>query len=204
MADHDDDGLSELARAAAESDEDAFRELVGRAAPVVYGLARSLLRDDTEAQDVVQETAIRVWQKLPELRDHRAVLGWICRIARNQCTDRLRSRGRRPTEVRSPASLDGFADAIARAAKSPPRPDQLAEYAETRRMVHALIDELAPRYRTVFVMRVVEEMSAKEIADALGCAVGTVEARLSRGRRLLARALRRRQLLGATAGGGER
>jgi RNA polymerase sigma-70 factor (ECF subfamily) len=162
-------------------DAASFREVVEGSHETVFRLAVALVGDRDEAADVVQETYIRAWDRLGELRDGAAVVGWICRIARNVAHDRRRgwwSRIRAPL-VEEPAS------SVA------PAPDEVFAAAETALAVRRALSRLPEKHRTVLVLRELEGMSYEEIAEALGIPVGTVESRLHRAREGLARRLAR-------------
>ena len=85
-----------LAARAARGDSVAFRALLNATSAVVYRVALRTVGDSADAEDVVQETYVRAWQRLPTLKDHGAVVGWLCRIAANIATDKLRARKSRP------------------------------------------------------------------------------------------------------------
>lgn len=190
--------LQELSVSAAGGDENAFRALVARVAPTVYRIAYRMLGRDAEAQDVVQETFIRVWQQLGKVRDHAAIKAWICRIARNLCADRLRAEKRRPADALDEAELSDLAAAIERAGRAPKTPEEQVVSAEERAALLALVATLREKHRMVLLLRMVEGMRCEEIAATLGCPVGTVESRLHRARGELAgkleRAARRRSM----------
>lgn len=187
--------VASLSATAAGGDTTAFRQLVALTTPTVYRLALRITGAEAEAQDAVQETFVRVWQKLGTLRDHQAALGWMCRIARNVSTDAVRSRKRRPTQSLSApigAHLEALVDVIE---DSTPSAEERLSNAEAARAVLALVDELKEKHRVVLLLREVDGMTTAEIATALGIPAGTVESRLHRARRALAakieRAMRR-------------
>lgn len=173
--------LRALVSRAQGGDAAAFREVVERSHVLVFRLAAALVGDLDEAADVVQETYIRAWQRLSELRDGAAAVGWICRIARNLASDRRRSwwsRSRVPLEGGPAPSLD-------------PAPDAALAAAEEARAVRRALARLPEKHRTVLALREVEGLGYEEIALALGVPVGTVESRLFRARQGLARELSR-------------
>ncbi len=188
--------LQKLSVSAAGGDESAFRALVARVTPTVYRIGYHMLGRDAEAQDVVQETFIRVWQQLGTLRDHAAIMAWICRIARNLCADRLRAEKRRPADAFDELELSKLATALERAGRLPETPEELVVSAEDRQALLALVATLREKHRVVLLLRLVEGMRCVDIATTLGCPIGTVESRLHRARGELAgkleRAARRR------------
>lgn len=167
-----------LARAA-RGEAAAARLLAARLSPRLLAVARRLLNDPAEAEDVTQEAFLRLWRIAPEWRTgEAAVATWLHRVAVNLCLDRLRRRGRW-------AALDD--------APEPPDPapaalDRLA--AEDRAAaLSAALAALPDRQRAAMTMRHFEEMANPEIAAALEVSVEAVESLLARGRRRLAAAL---------------
>ena len=182
----------ELAAVAARvraGERDAFRELIELTTPRIYRLALRMLGDPDEADDVVQETYIRAWGRLEELRDPAAVLGWLSRVARNAARDRLRWWKRRKRE-----SFDEAGAPLARLvamADSAPLADEALAAAQTGAAVARAVASLPDKHRVVLLLREADGMSYEEIAESLGVAVGTVESRLHRARAALARKLER-------------
>lgn len=180
----DDDAGTRL-RAAADGaragDAEAFRALVEETHATVFRVAAALVQDRDEAADVTQETYVRAWGRIDELRDGAAALGWLCRIARNAAHDRRRSWWSR---IRAP--LDALAG---EAAPRETDPDAAASSAETAGAVRAALARLPEKHRVVLALRELEGMSYGEIAEAIGVPVGTVESRLHRARAALARRL---------------
>jgi RNA polymerase sigma-70 factor (ECF subfamily) len=175
--------LRAAADGARAGDPEAFRALVDATHATVFRLAAALVRDRDEAADVTQETYVRAWGRLDELRDGGAALGWLCRIARNVAHDRRRSWWSR---IRAP--LDALAGEAA-----PPEglPDAALAAAERAGAVRAALARLPDKHRVVLALREVEGLSYEEIAAALGVPVGTVESRLHRARAALAKRLGR-------------
>lgn len=183
--------LGPLAERAARGEEAAFTELVERTHRRLYQLALRLVSDRSDAEDVVQETYIRSWQALGTLRDPSTVMGWLFRVTRNVAHDRMRQRKRRRVD-----SLDQITDAqltplVERLASADPDPEQTLSDATLARAAEALLAQLPDKHRVVLTLREVDELSYEEIAEALGCAVGTVESRLHRARKALTRKTRR-------------
>jgi len=187
------DAGGDLAAAAARAragERAAFRELIELSSPRIYRLALRVVRDPDEADDVVQETYIRAWDRIEELRDPAAVTGWLSRIARNAARDRLRwwKRLRREPFDDATGLARLMAEAQTRGARSP---DEELASAETSAALARAVAALPERQRVVLLLREVDGMSYEEIAEALGIPIGTVESRLHRGRAALARRLER-------------
>jgi RNA polymerase sigma-70 factor, ECF subfamily len=187
--DASDGDLAAVAARARAGERAALRELVEKSAPRIYRLALRVLGDPDEADDVVQETYIRAWERIDELRDPSAVMGWLSRIARNAARDRLRWWKRRRRESFDEAGA-ALAHLVAQADSAPPADEALAA-AETSAAVARAVAALPDKHRVVLLLREADGMSYEEIAESLGIAVGTVESRLHRARAALARRLRR-------------
>jgi len=171
---------AERARAGSTS---AFRELVHGTHETVFRLAVALTGDRDEAADVAQDTYIRAWERMDELRDPAAAMGWLCRIARNVAHDRRRGWWSRLRAPRGHASEEREGPERSLAA------DEALESAETAAAVRRAMERLPEKHRVVLHLREVEGMTYEEIAAALGVPVGTVESRLHRARQGLARRL---------------
>jgi RNA polymerase sigma-70 factor (ECF subfamily) len=181
------EGLNDedLVRLARERDEAAVRVITKRYNRRLFRIARSILRNDAEAEDVVQETYVRAFTGLDMFRGDAAFGTWITRIAMNEALGRLRRR--RPTvdwEIyganRSQAEIIHFP---ASAASSDP--EKTMAQGEVRAVLEHAIDELPDAFRAVFVARIVEGMSVEETADLFGLQPETVKTRLHRARVLL-------------------
>jgi RNA polymerase sigma-70 factor (ECF subfamily) len=182
----------DVAAAAARAragERDGFRDLVELSSPRIYRLALRVLGDPDEADDVVQETYVRAWGRMEELRDPAAAMGWLSRIARNAARDRLRWWKRRPRESFDEAALP-LARALANLDGPLPADEALAS-AQMSAAVAGAVAALPDKHRVVLLLREADGMTYEEIADSLGIAVGTVESRLHRARAALARRLQK-------------
>jgi RNA polymerase sigma-70 factor, ECF subfamily len=181
----------ELLRLARDGNPAAFRILIRRHDRYLYRIARSVLLDDHEAEDVVQETYVLAFTRLVDFRGDASLSTWLTRIALNEALQ-LRRRRRRIVD------LDVIDTARDRANMQTDRspmiaPDQDPERAtaqhQIRRSLERAIDDLPEAFRTVFVMRDIEEVTTEETASLLGMRQQTVKTRLHRARRMLRAAL---------------
>jgi RNA polymerase sigma-70 factor (ECF subfamily) len=165
----------------------AFAAIMQRYNRRLYRVARGLMRDDAEAEDVVQAAYLRAFAALGGFRGDASFATWLTRIVLNEALGRL--RGRRPTaELAALDREDG--DARARlimfpGVNMPADPEAAAARSQIRRLLENAIDTLPDPFRLVFVMRDVEEMSVDETSAQLGIRPETVKTRLHRARRLL-------------------
>jgi RNA polymerase sigma-70 factor, ECF subfamily len=188
MAEADD---TELLRVARAGDATAFDALIRRHDRFLYRVARSILLDDYEAEDVVQETFIKAFKRLMDFRGEASLSTWLTRIALNEALARKRSQ-RTTVELEAlqqPAQIEP--SAMTAPAQDP---EVTAAQHQIRRLLERAIDGLPDSLRTVFVMRDVEELSTAEAARLLGLGKPTVKTRLHRARRML------RQILGEEVG----
>jgi RNA polymerase sigma-70 factor (ECF subfamily) len=193
--------VGRLAARSAHGDRDAFRTLVEKTHPTVYRLALRIVGSETDAEDVVQETFVRAWQSLATVRDPRAAFGWICRVARNVAYDRVRGSGRRPETSLDQPVREGLSALVDLLSTDDPNPEDVTASQEAGEAIRAAVEGLKEKHRLVLLLRAVDGMSYEEIAEALGCAVGTVESRLFRARKALAKKLKKMAKdLGGTPG----
>ena len=171
-----------LARAR-DGDAAAFWELMGRHDQRLFRIARSILRDEHEAEDTVQETYALALSSIDQFRQEAGVSTWLARIAINESLGRLRRR-------RAMVGLDEISDQAPPLQLPPARlPEAIAARAELRALIEAAIDRLPLSLRTVFVLRAIEEMSIAETSAALAIPPQTVKNRFYRARSKLRRAL---------------
>src|SRR5262245_47762234 len=175
----------ELVALARQRDEAAVRTITKRYNRRLFRIARSILRNDAEAEDVVQETYVRAFTGLDMFRGDAAFGTWITRIAMNEALGRLRKR--RPTvdwetygNTRNEAEIINFPVSAAGS-----DPEKAMAQSEIRTVLEHAIDELPDAFRSVFVARIVEGMSVDETADLFGLQPETVKTRLHRARVLL-------------------
>jgi len=170
-------------------DRSAFEQLMRQYNRRLYRLARAALRDDAEAEDALQEAYLSAFRRIAQYRGEAALGTWLSRLVLNECLGRLRRRARRDNVVQilSPSSDVELDMAIS----TDESPERAATRAEVRSLLERKLDELPQSFRTVFVMRCVEEMSVEETAAALEVPEATVRTRLFRARSLLRESLAR-------------
>lgn len=184
----DDGALVMLART---RDETAVRTIIKRHNQRLFRTARAIVRDDAEAEDVVQEAYVRAFTHLDSFRGDSALSTWLTRIALNEALARLRRR--RPTVGLDHPDLEtGEAGGRILTFPSPMAdPEAEADRARMREMLEHAVDGLPEAFRIVFVLREIEEMSTEETAGHLGIRPETVKTRLHRARRLMRLAIER-------------
>ena len=184
---------AEIARRVAAGDQNAFQLLMRRHNQIMYRAARSILKDDAEAEDAVQEAYLLAYRAMGKFRGEAKLSTWLVRIVVNEGIARMRKRSRRAEVIRlgGGTEQESQAEEVNMNESTPEQPDQAASRAQARRLLETKIDGLADAFRTVFVLRAVEEMSVEEAAVCLGIPEATVRTRFFRARGLLREALSR-------------
>jgi RNA polymerase sigma-70 factor (ECF subfamily) len=178
----------ELMAMVAEGDPAAVELLMRSHNQLLFRTARSIVRDDAEAEDIVQEAYLAAYRNAGSFRGEASLSTWLTRIVINEANGRLRRQHRRDSIVRlAPGSEEEAMDER----DSADTPDEAALRREARRLIEARIDALPAHLRTVFVLRAVEDLSVGETAAALGIPEATVRSQFFRARAMLRDALAR-------------
>jgi RNA polymerase sigma-70 factor (ECF subfamily) len=182
----------ERAKAEAWSDEEVVRRvLAGETALYeiimrrynqrLYRVARSILREDGEAEDVMQDAYVRAYQHLDQYAGRALFSTWLTRIAVHEALARLRARNRKQSLDETSENGEMTMDVI----EASLNPEQSLSNAETGQLLEEALLNLPANYRTVVMMRDVEELSTAETADTLGLTEENVKVRLHRGRAMV-------------------
>ncbi len=159
---------------------DGFQIVVREQKNRVYSYAAMLLRNQAEAQDVVQESMVRLWQNQSKVEQAGAPM-WLKRTAHNLCIDRIRRR-----KVRSEVGTEGLE---ATSTDGSPGPDRLAQSDQLGYEIERALEQLSEDDRSVLILREVQERPYAEIAEMLALPMGTLKARLHRAREQLRKKL---------------
>jgi RNA polymerase sigma-70 factor, ECF subfamily len=182
---------AELVSHMARGQPRAFEIAMRRHNQLLYRTARSILRNDRDAEDCVQEAYLQAFRAIATFRGESKLSTWLARIVINQALERMRKRKKEDGDV----SLDNVLDidthlaVVAAARFQPEQPEALAVRDEVGRLLERHIDRLPAAFRTVFVLRALEELSVEETAATLGIPEATVRTRFFRARSLLRAAL---------------
>ncbi len=168
----------------------AFEELVGRYRGKVYGLAYGMARNETDAQDLCQETFIRAWNSLDRFRGQSSFYTWLYRITTNLTIDMMRRKARAP--------FVAFDERIGPKTEEGDKPEAIqtrlpsddAHRSDIRKAIDDAMEQLTPEHRAVVLLKDFEGLEYKEIAKIVGCSPGTVMSRLFYARRHLQRLLK--------------
>lgn len=183
----------DIAHRIAAHDHDAFALLMRRYNQSLYRTARSILKDDAEAEDVLQDAYLLIYRGIGSFRGDAKLSTWLTRIVVNEAIAKSRKSSRRADVIR----LDGNAESNNDATEvnmNPgvsESPEHAAIRAQVRHLLEKKIDGLPDAFRTVFVLRALEEMTGEEVAACLDIPEATVRTRFFRARSLLREALSR-------------
>ena len=176
---------AELVRRARARDSAAFRTIMERHNRRLYRIARSILRNDSEAEDAVQEAYVNALTHLGGFRGDSSLATWLSRITMNEALGRLRHE-RPAVDVetfgaqRTEAQIIKFPQTL-----TPDDPERTMAQREILQLVERATDNLPEIFRIVFMTRVIEGMSTEDTANLLGLQPETVKTRLHRARRLV-------------------
>ncbi|WP_334146829.1 RNA polymerase sigma factor [Hyphomicrobium sp.] len=177
---------AELIAGALDRNEAAVRALIQRYNRRLYRVARSVVGNDAEAEDVLQDAYVRAFSALNGYRGEASLATWLTRIVVNEALQRLRHHKTHQLEAKAPGDLQALAEVIPFPLHAPlPDPEITMAQREICVLVEQAIDALPQEFRTVLVARTIEGMSTEETADAFGLKAETVKTRLHRARQML-------------------
>jgi RNA polymerase sigma-70 factor (ECF subfamily) len=180
-------------------DSASFELIMRRYNRRLYRVARTVLRNDADAEDAVQDAYIRAYENLRRFEGRGAFSAWLAKIALNEARGRLRGADAASSRISFDAPEEREeANYMANLISSLPTPEQNAARGEVRHLLESAIDALPEAYRMVFVLCGVEEMSIAETADCLDVEPATVKTRYHRARNILKQQLS--SLIDTTAG----
>jgi RNA polymerase sigma-70 factor (ECF subfamily) len=168
-----------------QGDHPAFEALVTRHRGKVYGLIFNMVRNESDAWDLAQDTFVKAWKALPRFEAQSTFFTWLYRIAHNVALDFLRLR-----KVQGSVEFDDTVGTeVAAGAVTTPRagdrPDDHLARNELGSRIRSALDELSPDHRAVIILREIEGRSYEEISEIVGCSTGTVMSRLFYARKRL-------------------
>jgi RNA polymerase sigma-70 factor, ECF subfamily len=179
-----------LVAAAKSGDAAAFEELVNRYEKKIFRLTMNITRNHEDAEDAMQDAFMKAYSHLSNFQEDSRFYTWLVRIAANEALMRLRKR--RPNQFSLDEPIEGDDDLIPREIEDwGPSPEQRYAQAEMQEILNHVIDQLAPDFRVVFLLRDVEGLSTEETAEAVGISVPAVKSRLLRARLKLRQKLNR-------------
>lgn len=185
----DDTSETALIARAIRGDGMAFEAIMRRHNQLLFRTARAIIRNDSEAEDVVQDSYLRAWRSLAAFRSESKLSTWLVRIAVNEALGRLRRTGAQIIPLEA-AMMSPEPEIAAALTDAPERgPEDALQRSQMRNLMEARIDKLPEAFRAVFMLRAVEDMSVKDVAQALDLPEATVRTRFFRARSLLRESL---------------
>jgi RNA polymerase sigma-70 factor, ECF subfamily len=185
-----------LLKRARRRDVEAFKELVGRTESKLYRLAMRYVRNESDAQEVLQNAYLCAWQGLPIFQGRSQFGCWMHRITVNTSLMLLRTRNRHPQICIHDVEPKELNVAIGRATQKERsrddwshRPDEEFQSAELRHRIEIAVNALPGHLKSIFLLREVCEMSTKDTAGELGVSIPTAKTRLHRARKVLRESL---------------
>ena len=178
---------SELVRRCQGGDYGAFDTLVTKHRGRVYAMIQNMVKNEADSWDLAQEVFVKVWKALPRFEARARFSTWMYRITHNVVYDWMRKR-----KIETAGELDDnllTRESIAAGATATParnaRPDEALARGEVRARIGAALEKLSPEHREAILLREVQGLEYKEIADVMDCSLGTVMSRLYYARKKL-------------------
>ena len=171
---------------------EAFDQLVTRYRTRVFAMIYNMVHNEQDAWDLAQDSFVKAWKSIGRFRGRSSFYTWIYRIVMNVTIDWLRKKQVKGagTEFNDAIQLREIEPASRTSPKADPLPHERMEQSEIRARIDSAIAQLSPEHRAVILMKEIEEMQYHEIAEALGCSIGTVMSRLFYARKKLQNLLR--------------
>jgi RNA polymerase sigma-70 factor, ECF subfamily len=182
----------ELVKRCQAGQAEAFDELVTRYRTRIFAMIYSMVHNEQDAWDLAQESFIKAWKSIKRFRGRSSFYTWMYRIMMNVTIDWLRKKQVKGAgmEFDDALQLREIDPASKTVPKADPLPHERMERAEIRAKIDKAIAQLSPEHRAVILMKEIEEMQYHEIAETLGCSIGTVMSRLFYARKKLQNLLR--------------
>ncbi len=182
----------ELVKQCQAGQTEAFDELVSRYRTRVFAMIYNMVHNEQDAWDLAQESFVKAWKSIKRFRRHSSFYTWVYRIVMNVTIDWLRKKQIKGagSEFDDSIRLKEIDPASRTVPKAEPLPHERMERNEIRAKIDNAIGQLSPEHRAVILMKEIEEMQYHEIAETLGCSIGTVMSRLFYARKKLQNLLR--------------
>src|ERR1700731_4574030 len=177
----------DLVKRCQAGDTEAFDELVTRYRTRIFSMIYNMVHSEQDAWDLAQDSFVKAWRSIKRFRGRSSFYTWIYRIVMNVTIDWLRKKQVKGagTEFNDAIQLREIEPAPRTCPKADPLPYERMERTEVRARIDNAITQLSPEHRAVILMKETEGMQYHEIAEALGCSIGTVMSRLFYARKKL-------------------
>src|SRR3954469_22072937 len=183
---------TDLVKRCQDGDSEAFDELVTRYRTRVFGMIYNMVHSEQDAWDLAQDAFLKAWKSIKRFRGQSSFYTWIYRIVMNVTIDWLRKKQVKGSgaEFDDAIQLKEIDPASRPVPKAHALPHERMQHGEIRSRIDAAIEQLSPEHRAVILMKEMEDMQYHEIAESLGCSIGTVMSRLFYARKKLQNLLR--------------
>ena len=176
----------DLVKRCQAGDPEAFDELVTRYRTRIFGMIYNMVHNEQDAWDLAQDSFVKAWRSIKRFRGRSSFYTWIYRIVMNVTIDWLRKKQVKGVGAEFDDAIQAKIDPASKTApKAGALPYEIMERSETRTRIDNAIAQLSPDHRAVILMKEIEEMQYHEIAETLGCSIGTVMSRLFYARKKL-------------------
>jgi RNA polymerase sigma-70 factor (ECF subfamily) len=183
---------TDLVKRCQAGDTEAFDQLVTRYRTRIFAMIYNMVHNEQDAWDLAQDSFVKAWKSIRRFRGRSSFYTWIYRIVMNVTIDWLRKKQVKGVGAEFDAAIQ--AKQIDPASRTAPKADalpyEIMQRSETRTRIDNAISQLSPEHRAVILMKEIEEMQYHEIAETLGCSIGTVMSRLFYARKKLQNLLR--------------
>ena len=192
IAAQDDVPELDLVRQAQAGDTEAFDRLVSRSRTRIFGMIYNMVHNEQDAWDLAQDSFLKAWKSIARFRGQSSFNTWMYRIVMNVTIDWLRKKQVKGAgaEFDDAIQLKEIDPASRTVPHAGPLPHEGMQGREIRDRIDAAIAQLSPEHRAVILMKEIEDMQYREIAESLGCSIGTVMSRLFNARKKLQNLLR--------------
>jgi RNA polymerase sigma-70 factor (ECF subfamily) len=192
IAAQDDVPELDLVRQAQAGDTEAFDRLVSRSRTRIFGMIYNMVHNEQDAWDLAQDSFLKAWKSIARFRGQSSFYTWMYRIVMNVTIDWLRKKQVKGAgaEFDDAIQLKEIDPASRTVPPAGPLPHEGMQGREIRDRIDAAIAQLSPEHRAVILMKEIEDMQYREIAESLGCSIGTVMSRLFYARKKLQNLLR--------------
>jgi RNA polymerase sigma-70 factor, ECF subfamily len=181
----------DLVKRCQAGDTEAFDELVARYRTGVFSMIYNMVHNEQDAWDLAQDSFVKAWKSIKRFRGRSSFYTWLYRIVMNVTIDWVRKKQVKPAaEFNDATQLKEIDPASKTVPKADALPYETMERSEIRERIDQAVAQLTPEHRAVILMKEIEEMQYHEIAEALGCSIGTVMSRLFYARKKLQNLLR--------------
>lgn len=173
-----------LIKRSQKGDINSFEELIKEYKKIAFNIALKILKNKEDAEDISQEALIKVYKNIDRFNMDSSFKTWLYRIVVNTCLDHVRKNKENPISIDQPIR-SGHDEFYMDVEDYRPTPQEILETKLTQKMVMDAVNELEDDFKSIIILRDINDFSYEEISEILECNIGTVKSRISRGRQKL-------------------